>query len=155
MFLLLKNLYIYSTMDTILSEEQYTYLYMTSWVSLVSCIYAAHRQHYDLAVVPGSVFLSSINYWRYPDYSWRRYADMAVVHAALLYQLVRTRKAEYRFPYYGILSVGLIAYPIGWYSYTAGSYWMSVYMHMVLHIAANLGNLVLYSGSIDPPALSS
>ncbi len=77
---------------------------------------------------------------------------MAVVHAALFYQLRRTRQAQYRLSYYGILSIGLLAYPIGWYSYAAGSHWTSVYAHMVLHGAANLGNLVLYSGSIDPPA---
>jgi len=62
---------------------------------LISCIYAIYKNHYDLALVPGGVFLTSINYWRCPDYSWRRYLDMIYVKLALIYQIYRAYNAEY------------------------------------------------------------
>lgn len=61
------NIYIIIIMTTcILTKEQYIFLWKISFLSLISCIYAIYKNHYDLALVPGGVFLTSINYWRYP-----------------------------------------------------------------------------------------
>ena len=76
-------------METVLYPEQYKLIYNISFLCLISSIYAVYQEYYVLSIIPGSVFITSINYWRYPDYSWRRYLDMICVKSALLYQLYR------------------------------------------------------------------
>ena len=135
-------------MDTILDKEQYIYIYNTSYLSLLSFIYAIYRNHYNLAAVPGSVFLTSIHYWKKPDYSYRRYLDMAVVKTALVYQHYIAYNAEYSKIYYTIFLLAMASYPIGIYYYNKKDYWKSTYAHILLHLLANIGNIILYSGYI-------
>lgn len=135
-------------MDTILDREQYTSIYRISHLSLASCAYAIYRNHYHLAIVPGSVFLSSIHYWKKPDYSYRRYLDMIVVKTAAIYQCYMVYNAEYATQYYTILCFGILSYPVGIYYYRKKDYWKSTYAHMLLHVLANIGNIVVYSGYI-------
>jgi hypothetical protein len=114
----------------------------------VASIYAAHNGYYDLSICPGGVFLTSINYWRYPDYSWRRYLDMTYAKLALIYQLYRAYKSQYMLQYYLIMIVAVSMYPLGIYYYKKKSFWYSTYAHCALHIIANIANMVLYSGRI-------
>ena len=136
-------------MNTILDREQYICIYKISYLSLFSCIYAIYRQHYNLAIVPGSIFLTSINYWRKPTYSYRRYLDMTVVKIMLLYQHYMAYNAEYANIYYIITLIAILSYPLGIYYYRLKYYWKSTYAHILLHILGNLGNIVLYSGRLD------
>ena len=94
-------------MDCILEPDQYNLIFRASFLSLGSSVYAIHNGHYDLALCPGGVFLTSITYWVKPDYSWRRYLD-----------------------------------------YKKKLYWKSTYSHCMLHLIANIANIVLYSGRI-------
>ena len=135
-------------MQTILQDEQYRLIYRISYISFLSSLYALYRNHRILALVPGSVFLSSINYWYRPDYSWRRYLDMGVVQVALIYQWYTVRNAQYATPYYSLTSLGIVSYLISLYYYSNQQYWKSTYAHVALHVLANMGNIWLYSGSI-------
>ena len=135
-------------METILEKEHYTAIYRVSYLSLFSALYAFYRGHYNLVVVPGSVFLSSIHYWKKPDYSYRRYLDMTVVKSAVIYQHYIAYNAEYANMYYTILCIAMLSYPVGVYYYNKKDYWKSTYAHMMLHIMANIGNIVLYSGYV-------
>jgi hypothetical protein len=135
-------------METILEKEQYIVLYRVSYLSLFSALYAFYRTHYHLVIVPGSVFLSSIHYWKKPDYSYRRYLDMAVVKSAVIYQHYMAYNAQYANTYYAILYIAMLSYPIAIYYYNKKDYWASTYAHMILHIIANIGNIVLYSGYV-------
>jgi len=135
-------------METIVNKEQSTLIWRASFLSLASFLYAIYREHYSLALVPGSVFLSSINYWREPDYSWRRYVDMGVVKAAVAYQHYQAYSAEHAAPYYILLTAAMCFYPLGLYYYRMGDHWSSTYAHIILHVIANAGNLYLYSGRI-------
>ena len=110
--------------------------------------------HYNLAIVPGSVFITSIHYWKRPDYSYRRYLDMVVVKTALIYQNYVAYNAEYSTIYYTILLFALLSYPVGIYYYHKKDYWKSTYAHISLHIIANVGNIVLYSGYINNSTLN-
>lgn len=56
--------------SVILYPNQSYFIWKVSWLSLISSIYAISQGYNDLAIVPGGVFLTSINYWRDPDYSW-------------------------------------------------------------------------------------
>lgn len=56
---------------TVLLPPNYSkYLYYVSYFSLLSSFYAFKRKHYDLIIVPSSVFITSINYWRHPTYGY-------------------------------------------------------------------------------------
>lgn len=135
---------------TILIPEQYNLIYRVSWVSLASTIYALHNKHYTLWFVPGTIFLASINYWRKPDYSWRRYFDMAVAKSMVAYQLSMAYQSEYAITYYLVTGTALSFYPLGIYYYKREEHWKSTYAHIILHLLCNVGNFILYSGSPLP-----
>jgi hypothetical protein len=134
----------------ILYPEQYSFIWKASFFSLFSTMYAFYNNHYDLAFVPGGVFLTSINYWYKPDYSWRRYVDMGYVHAALTYQILRAYTAEYSKIYYVSMCFAASFYPLGIYYYNKKQYWRSTYARSMLHLFANISNIILYSGYIEP-----
>jgi hypothetical protein len=131
----------------ILPKPQYTFLWRLSWLSLLSGIYALYRQHYYLAPAPIGVWLTSINYWRYPDYSWRRYVDIIYVHTALVYQIVKAYNMQNAKEYYMILAIGVAFYPIGVYFHSHKKLWLSTICHSQIHIFGNISNFVLYMGS--------
>jgi len=135
---------------TILIPEQYNLIYRVSWISLASTLYALYRNHYTLWFVPGSIFLTSINYWRKPDYSWRRYLDIVVAKSMIAYQLTMAYKSEYAPIYYLITGTALSCYPLGIYYYKKEEHWKSTYAHIMLHILCHVGNFILYSGSPLP-----
>jgi hypothetical protein len=128
-------------------KEHSTFLWRTSWLSLVSCAYAIYQTHYHLAIVPGSVYLTSINYWRDPRKdSWRRTADIFVVYSSLAYQVLMTRNAENAYIYYFIILLCGLSY-CGSLRYNGT--WAGVYCHSAIHILGNVSNIVLYSGKIE------
>ena len=135
-------------MDCILYPEQYTVLYNVSFLCLGSCIYAVYNGHYVISLCPGGAFITSINYWRKPDYSWRRYVDMAYVKMSLIYQLYRAYKSQYMVEYYALMILAISLYPIGVYYHKRKLFWYSTYAHCLLHIVSNIANVILYSGKI-------
>ena len=135
-------------MDCILYPEQYKIIYNVSFLSLGSSMYAIYNGYYDLSLVPGGVFLTSINYWIYPDYSWRRYLDMTYVSLALNYQVYKAYGSQYMIPYYSIMFAAASMYPLGIYYYKKKLFWHSTYAHCALHIISNIANILLYSGRI-------
>jgi hypothetical protein len=137
-------------METILDEQQYMVLYRNSYTFLISSVYALYRKHYVLTIVPSMVFLTSINYWRKPDYSWRRYFDMIIVKSMMVYQIYVAYNAEFINHCLILWAIGFLAYYFGTVKYRNGDRWSSVYFHMMFHTLGNLGNLVLYSGYIEP-----
>lgn len=134
----------------ILYPDQSYFLWKVSWLSFISAIYAISQGYNDLAFVPGGVFLTSLNYWRYPDYSWRRTLDVNYVRVALSYQLLRSYNSEYAIEHLILMIVAVSCFPIGWKYYANDQWWRSVYIHSLVHIIANIGNIVLYSGKIEP-----
>ena len=135
-------------MECILYPEQYNIIYNISFLSLGTSIYAVYNGYYCLSICPGGVFLTSINYWIYPDYSWRRYLDMTYVSLALMYQLYKAYSSEYMIPYYSLVFAAASMYPLGIYYYKKNKFWCSTYAHCTLHIIANIANILLYSGRI-------
>lgn len=129
------------------SPQQSLYIYRISYLSLISSLYAVYRGHYDLALVPGSVFFTSINFWSNPTYdSWWRYTDMAVVTTGLTYQLCRAFTAEYGLGYYAATSIGVCSFLASCYMHHINEIWAAAYLHMMLHVFGNIGNVILYYG---------
>jgi len=128
---------------------QYNIIWNMSWLSLCSSIYAIYKGHANFALIPGGVFITSTNYWRYPVIdSWRRYIDLSYVNMALLYQLYHSYNAQYANEYYFFTGLGCLCYPIGMYYYNKKKYWKHIIFHSGLHIFANIANFILYTGYI-------
>lgn len=131
---------------TILRPEQYVLIYRLSYVSFFVALYALYRQQYALVIVPSSVFIGSRLYWYKPDYSWRRNLDMVIAYTMVVYQYGMAYNSDMAVPYYIVTTTGLCCYQVGVYYYSLGDTWSSVYYHAMLHILANMGNVILYSG---------
>ena len=129
----------------ILYPKQYKLIYKVSYLSLCSCIYAIFRGYYNLCIVPGGVFLTSINYWRNPTKSWRKYIDIGYVNVSLIYKCIIAYNFTYARIYYLTVCIALSLYPISIYYYNKKKYWYSTYAHCMLHIIANISNFILYS----------
>ena len=125
----------------------YEYLWKISWLSLLSGTYALGRGYFDLAAVPLGVWLTSINYWHAPHFSWRRNVDMFYVHVSMGYQLYRSIEAEYRKAYWVVLGMAVLCYPVSVF-YDKKSPWFSTLLHSGVHIFGNISNFILYSGYI-------
>lgn len=138
----------------ILHPTQYMLIWRISFLCLFSAFYAAHRGHYDLAAAVFGVFLTSINYWRRPDYSWRRYLDMVYVKSAMVYQMARAYRASNATVFYVVFFTSVCFYPVGIVLYKRGHFWYSTYAHCGLHILANISNFILYSGEIPFQSIS-
>ena len=72
---------------------------------------------------------------------------MYYLSSSLVYQLYRAYYSQYMAIYYTIMMVAVSFYPLGYYYYNRDRYWESTYAHCMIHIVANIGNIVLYSGN--------
>tara|TARA_B100000424_G_scaffold42022_1_gene28476 strand:- start:9153 stop:9668 length:516 start_codon:yes stop_codon:yes gene_type:complete len=129
---------------TILKPEQYNVLWGTSWMTLFSSMYAIKKQQYLLSLVPFSVFLTSLNYWRLPLNNWRKDLDVNLVRAVFIYQTHLALKTKNKNLYLGFTGLGVGSYILGKYFFYQGNYWNSTYCHIGLHLFANIGNVFLY-----------
>jgi hypothetical protein len=133
----------------VFNKMQNNFLFITSWLSLLSFIYAHKRGHYDLMWVPFAVWFSSILYWWHPVDSIRRYFDITVVSCGLTFQLYKALHAEYNKLYYFFVLMAVLCYPLSQFYYLSNP-WISVFCHSLIHILGNVSNFILYSGYIHP-----
>ena len=129
-------------------HNHHSFLWVSSWMSLWSSMYAIKRGHYHLAIVPGGVFLTSINYWRDPSNEKNKMIDMFYVYSSLIYQLIMARNITTSKPYYIIKSMACLSYPISILFYKYKHYWKSTITHGLIHLFGSIANVILYSGEI-------
>jgi hypothetical protein len=135
-------------METILFPEQYNFLWYTSWLGLGSFFFAVYQQKYMLSFIPGIVWINSLNYWRYPDHSWRRYMDIGFCTLFAVYQKIYSFDCEYFFWFNLVEGIALFCFALGIYFYSLNNWWYSTYCHILFHIFANLANLILYASPL-------
>jgi hypothetical protein len=156
-------------------EEKYSCcIFRVSFISFLSSVYALYCGCYDLAAVPGSVFLTSVNYWRKPVYGWRRNLDMSCVALALTYQnysaylllsssSVMSHDSSSQLPalltYYTLMGLGIGCYHLSVNLYEKKYIWSSTYVHCMVHVLANTANVLLYNrvgmGNSQRPIVSA
>lgn len=137
--------------DMMYYPEQYIIVYKLSFLSLFTSFYGIYRQKYELFIVPGMVFLTSINHWKKPMHnSVRRKVDLICVNSRLVYKLIIGYNSEFYVYYYFFLIFASALYPIGKYFYSKNLYWHSICIHGMLHILANIACIILYSGNVIP-----
>jgi hypothetical protein len=135
-------------MEPIYDVEQYKWLYLTSYAALIGSAVAFFRKHYVISFMQFLIYMTSINFWSLPDYSWRRTLDLVVVKICVVYQTYLAYNAEYAWMYYPMFLIGFMFYPLALYFFNQGHKWLSVYSHMALHISALISSSILYLGAI-------
>lgn len=124
-------------------------LWGASWLFLGTATYAAYQQHYDLAIAPAGIFITSINYWRHPTYSPRRTADIICVFLATGYTLTRALTAQHSLIFYIGYALAFTCYPISNMYLRQGNHFHSALLHSLMHLFSNISNIILFSGSIE------
>jgi hypothetical protein len=137
--------------EYIVPLEHGYYMCIMSSLSFLSGVYAIKRQLYALSFSPLIVFGTSINYWRKPTYGLRRNIDIFFVisslslHTYLSLQPKNTCITNYYYYYVTPISGGLL-YTISWLLHKNKFLWPSTIAHGMIHIVANLSNVLLYKG---------
>jgi hypothetical protein len=73
-----------------LSPKYARWLWFSSWMHSITVLVAVSMHVYDLALLATIVLFTSLNYWKLPDYGWRRYADILCVQIGLWWSIIRT-----------------------------------------------------------------
>jgi len=134
--------------DIILPPQFSRHIFNASFLCFLSGIVAIYREYYDLAFVPLSVGFTSVIYWIHPDMSWRRTVDISVVQIGLMYQIYRAWNAEHMLLYYSFTGTGILCFIPGVFLFKQKHYCTSTICHCLLHIFANIGNVLLYLGDV-------
>ena len=128
---------------------QYNYLWYTSWSFLLTTCYTVYLQKYNFVIFPGTIFVTSLNYWRNPRYNtWERTLDVGCVHSSVAYNIFRSFGAEYAYPFYVYILVGLLCYILSNYNHRQKRLYLSSFFHSLVHVFGNMAILYLYSGYI-------
>ena len=130
--------------------DQAKTIWWMAWLTMASVVAATYMGYYDMALLSLIVLITSLLYWSNPTYCWRRNLDIIAVQIALWWHMYRAISAENRVPYFIIVGVGSLAFMAGWALFSAGSTWAGTLAHVVLHLCANLSNIILYMGHIPP-----
>ena len=116
-----------------------------TWSSIASAAYNALPINFVLAA---SVYATTLNYWRYPVFGWRRNVDMLCSFGALGYQAVVTAYQTSdagRHMYWAAICCGGGCYALARYvSKTRGNLDVGSKFHVGVHVMGNVGNLILY-----------
>jgi hypothetical protein len=80
--------------------------------------------------------------------SWRRTLDISVVNIGLFYQIYRAWNSQYMILYYIFTGTGILFFIPGVFLYKQKKYYISTICHCLLHLFANIGNIILYLGNI-------
>lgn len=127
-----------------LLPAQYNLLYSTSWLTLVSGSYALLKKNDNYSILPFSIFATSLIYWKYPVYGWRRNLDVYLVQSTAVIQAYLSFYSS-NFFYYNLFSfVGGSCYCISHYFFRKKYYWTYTCFHIGLHVLTNIGNMCLY-----------
>jgi hypothetical protein len=128
------------------------FIWYCSWASIISAVVAYSRPNtVHLALIPASVFATSIFYWRNPiRNSWRRKLDITVVLSGLSYQSYHVY-TQYSAPfvrksYTALIGMCASCYLLSGYFMKRRQVWRATYAHASIHIVANLANIVVYKG---------
>lgn len=124
--------------------QQYNFLLGTSFMTLLTSIEALKKEKYDLAAALGTVFLTSINYWRYPIVCWREQLDVSCVRLVLFCQIYsalfsKNKKQFLLCAFFGVSSFGISKYLY----HSTNDKWHAAYFHAGLHLIGNIGNMYL------------
>ena len=144
-----------SNINTLPVPNAYFIWYCT-WLSVPSTIYALTHKSHHLAIVPATVFTTSLLYWRNPVRgSWYRVLDMTAVFLGVTYQsiyafqTIRITSLNRHFAVYtSLIAASVACYALSNSLLSRGRLWPATYAHASIHLIANVANMVLYHGNV-------
>ena len=137
---------------------QASFIWYCAWFSIPSAIYAYshHPASTHLAIVPTSVWATSLHYWRNPlRDSWRRTLDIVTVIFGVSYQsyyafqTIRHTSPPHFACYTALITASAACYGISTYLMNRGCVWPSTYAHASIHLLANMANVALYQAPVE------
>jgi hypothetical protein len=120
-----------------------------SFLHLFTSLYAFYNNYYILGIFGFGSMGSSLHYWKYPQHnSLRRYIDITIIqitfYTHMYYALYSSTCNGYLF----FTGTGIICYIISNH-YISRNLFFATFYHILVHIFASMGNVILYSGSIE------
>ena len=113
-----------------------------SFLAIPSVIVAFSQQKYYCALVPFSVFLTSVNYWRNPRYGLRRCIDIVTVTSGCIYNIYRSYESDNQVWYFATCLASVLCYLKARANADPD---VSTAWHVGIHICANIDNILLYN----------
>lgn len=132
-------------------RSHHNYLWYISFSCGISCLVAIYNNKQIYAITSGGAFLTSINYWRKPENNWKRTLDLCWIALICIYQFWDAHKYEAAQKYYYCILLAISNYPLSNYLLRNEYYVTSTFCHGLIHIIANIGNIILYSSSLKSP----
>lgn len=123
-------------------------LLASSCLSTFTAAFAASRGLYGCAALVSAVFVSSVVYWARPVHGPRRNVDIVTVMTCLVYQALVARRSTTAAPFAASLLVGGACYVASCHCTDAIA---SDWLHVGVHVAGNVGNVILYIGLSPTP----
>ena len=125
--------------------SHHKYLMITSHTCLISVAYGLMNNTF-LWIIPAGVYLNSINYWRNPVCGMRRNVDIGYGLFGLFSQTMYSHNSIYVNWYLGFTCFACAMYPLSYHFYWRKQFVMSSFIHSLVHIFSNIGNICLYAG---------
>jgi len=123
-------------------------IWVASYMALFAGVVAASYNKYDLATVSWLGFGTSLNYWWYPVYGWRRNLDITTIQFCLWYHMYWAFYSNYWLYYYTITGLGCLLFIKGWNVSLKGDLLGGTLCHIGVHICANTANIILYTSQL-------
>jgi hypothetical protein len=124
--------------------SHHKYLLLTSHSSLICALWGGINNNM-LWIVPAGVYINSVNYWRNPVGGMRRRIDIGwSVLGLMINNVYAIRYSTNAYPYFIMTLIACAMYPLSYYFYWRKQYIIATFIHSLLHIFANIGNVCLY-----------
>lgn len=130
--------------NLILPSKFSSRIYYISFLTIFPIMASIYFRLYNFTIVTTSVFVSSINYWRYPIKGIRRNIDMTIVSISFLYQsyiVILYTTYHIKFIYYLFNFLSILCYI---FARKSKNYNRSSIYHCGIHILSNISNIILY-----------
>ena len=137
-----------ATSKLVLPPQYSRRIFYTSFLSLASVGSAAYNDCRGCVACAALVMFTSLNYWRHPVFGMRRNLDMLTCAVSLSYQLglaAHSAEPAPRNAYFLSVVGGIGCYGCSrLYSFARADKNTASKFHCLLHVACNVGNLILY-----------
>jgi hypothetical protein len=123
--------------------ENSKYLCLSSLLFLLPAIYSYYIEFYYYTIGQCIMCFISINYWRKPQYDYRRYIDMFYATLCIIYAIYLTSYVMHNIILLGLwLSVVYNYYLSNKYYYNHNNIWLKY--HIMFHISCMFLQLYLF-----------
>lgn len=115
-------------------------LVCSSCLTLIITYFTYKNGNYIGVICSSSIFITSINHWRKPEYSLRRKIDIITVVSGLSIQSYLNRNHRNFYIYLFLLLIGTLFYPISIY---VRNKCLASVCHCMIHVICNLASYFL------------